>query len=36
MKTKIWFLSQWIKAGLKEVIGLNLSPWETFILEIGS
>ncbi len=36
MKNKLWFKFNWIRAGLKEIIGIKLSSFDEFILEIGS
>ncbi len=35
MKTKIWLAFERTKARLKEAMGLKLSPWEDFMIEIG-
>ena len=36
MKNKIWFKFNWVRAELKEMIGMKLTPFDEFILEIGS
>ena len=35
MYNKIWFAMIRAKARIKEAVGLKLSPWEDFIIEIG-
>lgn len=35
MKNKIWFGAIRMKARIKEALGLKLSPWEDFVIEIG-
>jgi len=35
MKNKIWFSMERMKARIKEALGLRLTPWEDFVIEIG-
>ena len=35
MFNKIWFGMNLVKAAVKDAFGLKLSPWESFVLEIG-
>lgn len=35
MYNRIWFVVNRTKARIKEAIGLRLSPWEDFLIEIG-
>lgn len=35
MKNKIWFAIIRTKARVKEALGLKISPWEDFVIEIG-
>lgn len=35
MFNKIWFYGQFLKAALKDAIGIKLSSYEEFILDIG-
>jgi len=35
MKNNIWFAVIRTKARVKEALGLRLSPWEDFLIEIG-
>lgn len=35
MKNRIWIFWHWIKARIKEALGLKLTPFEDFMIEIG-
>jgi len=35
MYNKLWFGTLRLKARIKEAVGLKLSPWEDFLIEIG-
>ncbi len=35
MYNRIWFWTLNMKARIKETIGLKLTPWEDFLIEIG-
>lgn len=35
MKNKIWFKWHFYKGALKEALGLKLTPFENFMIEIG-
>ena len=36
MFNEIWFKRQWIVAWIKWVVGVKMTDWDVFIIEIGS
>lgn len=36
MLNELWFRREWIIAWVKWVIGIKMSDWNVFVLEIGS